>query len=88
MDGKTDGVLLVAVRVEDFCPLADFRATVARLIAHVKSSPPAPGSSEVLVPGELESKTRRTRLREGIPIQEATWALLEESAIRADVAVP
>jgi uncharacterized oxidoreductase len=88
MDGKTDGVLLLAVRVEDFCPLAEFRATVARLIAHVKSSPPAPGIAEVIVPGELESRTRRTRLREGIPVYEATWDMLRQTSVRANVAVP
>ena len=37
------------------------------LVHHVKSSPPAPGVGEVLVPGELEAKTRRDRLRRRNP---------------------
>jgi uncharacterized oxidoreductase len=87
MDGKTDGALLLALRVEDFCPLADFRALVSRLVAHVKSSPPAPGIAEVVVPGELESRTRAQRLHNGLPVQMGTWNLLVECAARAGVAI-
>ena len=35
---------------------------------------------EVLVPGELEARTRESRLREGIPVEEATWRQLERIA--------
>ncbi|MBI3866684.1 MAG: Ldh family oxidoreductase [Planctomycetia bacterium] len=86
MDGKTDGAFLLAIHVEDFCPPAEFRSAVARLMAHVKSSPPAPGVAEVVVPGELEFRTRAERLQSGIPVADATWDLLRESARRAGVA--
>jgi hydroxycarboxylate dehydrogenase B len=78
MGGKTDGVFLVAVKIEAFAPLIDFQQTIGHLIRHVKSAPAAPGVAEVLVPGELEAKTRRHRLREGIPIEPATWAVLQQ----------
>jgi uncharacterized oxidoreductase len=74
--GKTDGVFLVAVKVAAFSGLLDFQRHIGRLMRHVRSSPPAPGATEVLVPGELEARTRRQRLREGIPIEAATWAAL------------
>lgn len=88
LDGKTDGVFLLAIRVEDFCPLAEFRDAVSRLIAHVKSSPPAAGTSEVVVPGELEFRHRAQRLQTGIPIQDATWDLLQAAAAVTGVANP
>jgi LDH2 family malate/lactate/ureidoglycolate dehydrogenase len=88
MEGKTDGIFLLAIRVEDFCPHADFRAAVNGLVAHVKTSPPAPGNSEVIVPGELESRKRRERLRDGIPVAEATWELLHQSSAHAGVPIP
>ncbi len=88
MEGKTDGVFLLAVNVADFCPLADFQAAVSRLIDHVKSSPPSSGALEVLVPGELEWRTRRERLRQGVPVPAATWELVRKSAARAGVPVP
>jgi hydroxycarboxylate dehydrogenase B len=73
MNGETDGVFLVAVKIAAFAPLLEFQATIGRLVHHVKSSPPASGLAEVLVPGELEAKTRRDRLREGIPLEPAIW---------------
>jgi uncharacterized oxidoreductase len=88
MEGKTDGVFLLAVNVADFVSLADFRAAVSRLIDHVKSSPASPGSAEVLVPGELEARTRRNRLRDGIPIADATWEIIRQSAARVGVPMP
>src|SRR5262249_60319321 len=65
MGGKTDGVFLVVVKIAAFYPLLEFQRNIGRLVHHVKSSPPAPGLPEVLVPGELEAKTKRHRLCEG-----------------------
>jgi uncharacterized oxidoreductase len=87
MAGKTDGVFLVALKIAAFCPLFGFQGTVRGLVQHVKSSPAAPGLTEVLVPGELEGRTRRNRLREGIPIESATWGALQEIGGRFHVAV-
>jgi LDH2 family malate/lactate/ureidoglycolate dehydrogenase len=41
-------------------------------VAYVKSSKPAPGFEEVLVPGELEFRTLLKRQKEGIPVDDAT----------------
>src|SRR5258708_1778305 len=78
MGGKTDGVFLIAVSIAAFRPLLEFQRTIGRLVHHVKSSPPAPGLPEVLVPGELEARIRHHRLREGIPIEPATWEVLQQ----------
>jgi uncharacterized oxidoreductase len=77
MGGKTDGIFLVAVKIEAFTPLVAFQRTTGELVRHVKSSPPAPGVQEIMVPGELEARTRSLRLREGIPIEVNTWDALQ-----------
>jgi uncharacterized oxidoreductase len=78
LEGKTDGVFLLAVNIEAFCAPADFQEEVQRLIHHVKSSPPQPGFPEVFVPGEPEAQRRQQRLREGIPIEEGIWRQVQE----------
>jgi uncharacterized oxidoreductase len=77
MGGKTDGVFIVAVKIDAFTPLIAFQRTISDLIRHVKSSPPALGVQEVMVPGELEARTRRDRLRDGIPLEPNTWDALQ-----------
>ncbi len=46
----------------------------------VKASPPAPDTDAVRFPGDLERETRIERGKSGIPIDDATWALLLETA--------
>jgi LDH2 family malate/lactate/ureidoglycolate dehydrogenase len=80
--GFGNGVSFVIVDPAAFCPLDQFRGLMDELVAYVKSSPPAPGFDEVLVPGELEFRTRQKRLVEGVPIDEATWQAIEGHARR------
>jgi len=47
---------------------------VARLLDWAKASPPANPGQPVLLPGEVERRTRQQRLADGIPIDEKTWA--------------
>jgi uncharacterized oxidoreductase len=80
MAGKTDGVFMLAVQIDAFLPLQQFRQTIGGLLRHVKCSPPAPSVSEVLVPGEHEARTRQQRLRDGIPVEPAVWQPILELA--------
>ena len=73
MEGKTDGVLLLALSVEAFLPLSLFVERVRDMIRHVKSSPPGTGLSEVVVPGEIEAARKARTRQEGIPIADALW---------------
>jgi hydroxycarboxylate dehydrogenase B len=81
MDGRTDGVLFVAIRPNAFLPPEQFLQQVEALIAHVKSSPPAPGVTEVLAPGEREFCLRAARDREGVFIDDEIWNVVS-SALR------
>lgn len=58
-------------------------ATVARDYAeYVRAARPAEPGQPVLVPGDVESRTRAARLQSGVPLQPATWAALQ--AVAAD----
>lgn len=43
------------------------------LISNVKSSPLTDGFTEILIPGEIEEREAEKRVRDGIPIEDATW---------------
>jgi hydroxycarboxylate dehydrogenase B len=87
MGGKTDGVFFIAVKIAAFYPLLEFQRNIGRLVQHVKTSPPILGLPEVLVPGELEAKTRCHRLRDGIPVEPATWEVLQQILDRFHLAI-
>jgi uncharacterized oxidoreductase len=67
---------------------ASFAAAAKEYALYVKASRPATPGVEVLVPGEVEARTRAARLREGIPLQVATWAAIKETAAGLGVEAP
>lgn len=68
--------LFLALRVDAFRPLAEFRERVDELVAHVKSSRPAPGTGPVRVPGEPEAESAARARREGVTLDPETWSQL------------
>ena len=75
-----DGSLMLAINPAAFRPAETFRAEVAAFARYIKETPPAPGVSEVYYPGELEWRTEQTRRRDGIPIEDATWSTVLNTA--------
>jgi LDH2 family malate/lactate/ureidoglycolate dehydrogenase len=76
----------LAINVEHFMPLAEFRARVDRLIGQIKASAPAPGVAEVFVAGEIEARRKTQRLRDGIPLSDVVYRELE--GLAAEHGVP
>jgi uncharacterized oxidoreductase len=72
-----NGTFILLVEVARFLPLVDFTREVTDLVSWVKSSPPAPGATEVLVPGEPEARSEAKRRLEGIPVEDETWRQIE-----------
>jgi len=85
---KGNGMCLIAVDPTKFGPLEEFRQLVDTTIRYVKSSPPVSGVEQVMVPGELEFRTRRQRLIQGIPIDDVTLGSLREWTDRQSIAWP
>jgi LDH2 family malate/lactate/ureidoglycolate dehydrogenase len=76
-----DGTFMLVVDPGAFSP-TDFKVQVEAFVHYLKTTPPAEGFAEVLYPGEIEHRTAQRRRREGIPIEDATWARLGEIAGR------
>lgn len=72
-----DGILMILLNVDMFRPLAAFKAEMADFAHYVKASPPAPGVTEVLYPGEIEVRNRQRRTAEGIELPPKVWDALE-----------
>ena len=81
-----DGVFMAAFDVEAFRPLEEFKQDVTDFAMYLKETPPAPGFSQVYYPGELEHLTTQRKLKEGIEVEDATWARLRELATKYGVA--
>jgi uncharacterized oxidoreductase len=65
---------------------ASWRREVAAFVDFVKGSPKAPGSDGVLVAGEPERQTRKSRLAVGIPVDSTTWGEIVQAGERVGVA--
>lgn len=80
-----NGLGLIAIDPKPLCGLDAFRKLMDDLAAYVTSAPPAPGHSEVVMPGALDFRMREARLRDGIPLPEATCQQLVEVAAKVGV---
>jgi uncharacterized oxidoreductase len=80
-----NGVCFLLIDPSAFCPIARFKELMTGMIAYIKSSPPAPGFTEVLIPGEPEFRTLRQRSVEGVPVDEVTWQAIRAHAGRLQV---
>ena len=82
------GIVMFAINIDNFIDLSDYEEEIEHLVAWVKSSTRLPGVDEIYVPGEFEERNRERRLKEGIPIENATWQRLVEAAERVGIAPP
>jgi len=82
------GWLALAIKIESFIDIDEYKQEIQKLIDWVKSSPTMPGVDKVYLPGEIEEDTRRQREAEGIYIEDKTWQAICQSATEIGVAVP
>jgi uncharacterized oxidoreductase len=81
----TNGMLSIYLDPGDF-GAAGFAEAVRGYAAYVKASRPTTPGGEVLIPGEVEARTRAERLANGVPLQDGTWAAIQDAARSAGVA--
>lgn len=77
---RHQGVTMIVLRADLFQAPEQYAQTALEMKERVRAVPPAPGFKEVLSPGDLESRTRERRRREGIPIDPEMWQTLQELA--------
>jgi len=83
-----NGVFMMAIDIGRLTDLTDFKRRVDDLFHKIKTSPPAPGYDEILIPGELERRSREKLLREGIYIEDTTWKEIQAVGRELKVEVP
>jgi uncharacterized oxidoreductase len=81
-----DGVLLIAIDIDQFAGRQAFLEQVDDLVAYIRSCPPAPGYTAVYAPGELEYRLAKERAASGIPIDENIWRQIATIADRLGLA--
>ena len=62
-----------------------FVREVRRYVDFVKTSRPTDPEGEVLVPGDVEARTREKRRSEGIDLDDNTWGQLVDTAVSCGV---
>lgn len=67
-----NNMLSIVFDAEAFCGAQAFREEIARMASWVRASPPIAAGSDVLLPGEIERRTRAQRERDGVPLDRAT----------------
>jgi L-2-hydroxycarboxylate dehydrogenase (NAD+) len=76
MPGKGLGHFFGAMRIDAFRPAEDFLTNMDRWIERFRSSKPAPGEHQVLIPGDPERAYEAERMVSGIPIHNDVYQQL------------
>lgn len=67
------GHCFMAIDIESFMDLQEFKARLNWVIQEIKPSPLAEGFKEILVPGEIELKIEEERKKTGISVSQEVW---------------
>ena len=76
----SNGVFLNVYSISHFVDPEDYFTELELLISHVRSSRTAPGFEEILISGEPEFRCASHREKEGIEVDDTTWATIREEA--------
>jgi uncharacterized oxidoreductase len=82
-----NGMLTVLLDPAVFLSEAEFAAEVDRLLSYVRGSKKASEDAEILMPGEIEARTRAQRSQEGIELDETTWREIQAAGREVGVTV-
>jgi len=88
VDEPGNGVTFMVLDISAFIPQTEFLDRIRELRSYVKSSPPAEDQGEVMLPGELESRTRQARERLGIMVNDEVWEQTLDAARSVGVEWP
>ncbi len=82
------GFLALAIKIDSFIDVDEYKREVQKLIDWVKSSPKMPGVEHIYYPGEIEEARRQQRSAEGIYVEPTTWDNIADAARSLGVAPP
>jgi uncharacterized oxidoreductase len=81
-----NGMLSILIDPQRLGTAEAFAAQARAYLDWIRKSPPAPGFDRVRIAGEPERETRAKRVREGIPVDEATWKEILAAAAKVKLA--
>ncbi len=85
--GQMSGIYMQVIDVNAFTPVDEYQRGVRAFLDVVKTTPPAPGFDEVLVPGDYESRYRSQHLKDGIEIPDTINTQLQECASKLNISL-
>ena len=77
---RHQGVTMIVLKADMFQPFSEYAQRADELEKKIRAVRPATGFEEVLIPGDLEKRTRIIRERDGIPIADDTWQSIVDLA--------
>jgi uncharacterized oxidoreductase len=86
-DKVVNGMLSIFLDPAFFVADVDFQGELERFIAWVKSSARTTPDGDILMPGEIEDRTKAARLAGGIEIDATTWGQIVDTGRAVGVAV-
>ena len=89
IDGVVEqGMIVIAIDVARFRPLADLEREIDELAAYVRSAPLLPGATPIALPGELGHAASRRNREDGVVLTPATLEGVLEACNRLGVPAP
>ena len=82
------GHLLIVIDVAAMTDEAEFASRIEELVDQTRAGELAPWADEILVPGELEDRSRNAKERDGIRLAATTWASLVALAAESGTSLP
>ena len=83
--GVNIGHFLMAIDVQNFVPLPEFKHRMDEVVRALRESPKAAGVDRIFVPGEMYSARQQTYLTEGIPMDPNVMRELRNLANQLDL---
>ena len=82
------GHLLIVIDVAAMIDETEFASHIEELVDRTRGGELAPWADEILVPGELEDRSRDAKERDGIRLAATTWASLVTLAAESGTSLP
>jgi uncharacterized oxidoreductase len=73
----SNGAFMIVIDINTFVPVSTLMDEIEDMTRFIKTSPPVPGVTEVLYPGEKEAKSENERRAKGIEIEDETWRQIQ-----------
>jgi hydroxycarboxylate dehydrogenase B len=83
--GTLNSMLATVIDLSRLGDPAAIAANIQSTKAHIRSSRPAPGFDEILLPGEPERRSAHERTETGIAVDATTWQDIREAAAKLGI---